>query len=285
MGLIFIRGILIAGLVLGVGGAGACAQAPKTPQELVDAMLSHELAPHTDRYEYVMNERSDRTGGHLWTEHVVETSVGRVMRLVAEDGKPLPPDREAQERARLEQIAAHPDEFAREQQARKDDEAHARQLLAELPKGFILENVTLTNGVWRMDFRPNPDYSPSGFEERVLHSMTGWLAIDAKDLRLIHIEGRLPVDFNVGFGLVASIKAGSNFMNDRALIDGHWRTVHVTTDVRGKAILFKTVARKSDLTRSGFVYRDSNITVPEAVALLEHAGNTSTIAAEMPVRK
>lgn len=278
MGPIFIRGILTVGLVLGVSGARA--QVPRTPQQLVNAMLEQELTPHTDRYEYVMNERSDRTGGHLWTEHVVETSVGRVMRLLAEDGKPLSAEREAQEKARLEAIAADPAAFAREQQARKDDEAHARQLLGELPKGFILENVTLTNGVWRMDFRPNPDYSPSGLEERVLHSMAGWLSIDAKDLRLIHIEGRLPADFNVGFGLVASIKAGSNFLSDRAYIEGHWRTVHVTTDVRGKAILFKTVARKSEITRSGFVYRDSNITVPAAVALLEQAGNTATVVAE-----
>ena len=262
----FGKRFLAASVIMAVGVLRG--QVPRTPQQLLNEMLAQEMAPHFDRYEYVMNERSDRTGGHLWTERVVETSVGKVTRLVAEDGKPLPPDREALEKAKLDRILTHPDEFAKAEQARKDEEAHSRLLLGELPKGFLLENVRLADGVWRMDFRPDPGYSPSGLEERVLHSMSGWLSIDAKDLRLIHIEGRLAVDFNVGFGLVASIKAGSNFLSDRAYIDGHWRTVHVTTDVRGKAILFKTVARKSDMTRSGFVYLDPKITVQDAVALL-----------------
>jgi hypothetical protein len=262
----------LAGIVLGATGFGsvsAGAQTPQTPQQLVQAMLAYEQSPHTDHYEFVLNERSDRTGGHLWTEHVVETGVGRVRLLVAEDGKPLSPERAAAERAKLDEIAAHPEEFARREQAQKDDEAHARQMLAELPKGFLLENVRLADGVWRIDFRPNPEYSPSGFEEKVLHAMSGWIAIDARDLRMTHIEGHLPQDFSIGYGLLANIKAGSFFMNDRALVAGHWRTVHVETDVRGKAALFKSVARKSYVTRSEFVYLDPKITVPEAVALVE----------------
>jgi hypothetical protein len=78
----------------------------------------------------------------------------------------------------------------------------------------------------------------------------------------------LSKDVSIGFGLLATIRAGSNFMSDRKDMGGHWRTVHVVTDIRGKAALFKTVAKNSEVRRSEFVYLDSGITVEQAVALL-----------------
>jgi hypothetical protein len=44
----------------------------------------------------------------LWTEKVVETTAGKVRMMVAEDGQPLSGDRLAAEKARLTEIAAHP---------------------------------------------------------------------------------------------------------------------------------------------------------------------------------
>jgi len=243
----------------------------QTPQELVRAMIVEEKdsANKHERYEYLTNERSERTGGHLWTERVVETSGGKVRLLVAEDGVPLSASRAQQERARLAGIVAHPEAFAISEALRMNDEAHLRLMLDDLPRAFLLENVVLANGVWHVDFRPNPDYSPSGIEERVLHGMSGWLAIDARDLRLVHIEARLPADVSIGFGLLATIKAGSHFSSDRQLVEGHWRTVRVMVDIRGKAALFKSVGRSSDTARSEFHYLDPNITVAQAVALVE----------------
>ena len=66
-----------------------------------------------------------------------------------------------------------------------------------------------------------------------------------------------------------AIHAGSHFSSDRMDVDGHWRTVHVVTDIRGKAALFKTVARDSEVTRSDFHYLEPGMTIAQAVALLE----------------
>jgi hypothetical protein len=246
-------------------------QAPVSPLQLVQAMVANEdnEEAHRDRYEFLSQEKSDRTGGHLWTERVVETRQGRVRLLLAVDGAPLPAERAQQERAKLDAIVADPEAFLRQEKTQQGDEAHARQMLDMLPKAFLFENVRLADGVWKMDFHPNPDYSPSGLQERVLYGMSGWVAMDAKALRLIHIEAQLPKDVSIGFGLLATIRAGSRFASDRRDVDGHWRTVHVLTDIRGKAALFKTVARNSEVSRSEFVYLDPGITVPQAVALLE----------------
>jgi hypothetical protein len=253
--------------------APAQTSALHTPQELIKALIENERQAMLtkERYEYLSSERSDRTGGHLWTERVVETAQGRVRLLTAVDNKPLSPDQAQKEHDRLNAIAANPDEFIRHEQAQRNDEEHARHMLELLPTDFLFDNVNLQDGIWHMDFRPNPDVSPSAIEDQVLHGMSGVLTIDEHQLRLLHIQGQLPKDVSIGFGLLANIHAGSHFASDRQLVDGHWRTVHVVTDIRGKAALFKSVSRSGDLTRSEFHYLDHNITVPEAVDMLLHS--------------
>src|SRR6266436_6383310 len=82
-------------------------------RRVVDTMLTHEGNPaeHRLKYMYLSEERSERTGGHLWTERVVETPMGKVRLLLAEDGKSLSAERQAAERAKLADIVAHPDAF------------------------------------------------------------------------------------------------------------------------------------------------------------------------------
>jgi hypothetical protein len=264
--------IPVLGVCLSAGvAAAATPRTFATPSELLRAMITEEQdsAAKHERYEYLSRERSERTGGRVWTERVVETGQGKIRRLLEVDGVPVSAQKTAQERGRLAAILANPTEFEKSEAARMGDEAKSRKMLDDLDRGFILEHVELVDGVWRVNYRPNPDFSPSGIEERVLHGMSGWLSIDAKDLRLVHIEGKLPVDVSIGYGLLATIHAGSHFASDREFIDGHWRTTHVVTDIRGKAVLFKSVAKDSDLTRSGFHYLDPNITLAQAVALVE----------------
>lgn len=248
-----------------------------TPLQVVSEMIVHEddTAAHRDQYEFLSRERSERTGEHVWTERVVETSFGRVRFLLDVDGKPLMPDQESVERGRLAAIVADPEAFLARERAQKDDEARARIMLDLLPKAFLFDNVRLQNGVWTMDFRPNPAYSSHGIEERVLAAMSGTVSIDAAQERLLHIEGRLPKDVSIGFGLLATVKAGSHFGSDRAEMDGHWRTLHVVTDIQGKAVLFKSVGRNAEVTRSEFHYLQPGMTVAQAVALAEASGEVA----------
>jgi hypothetical protein len=274
-----LRVMVIGGIVLGVGAGPRCVGAqeaqvgpmPPTPLQVVKAMIANEDddPAHKDRYEFVSNERSERTGEHVWTERVVETAQGRVRFLLAVDGKPLSAEEEQQERGRLAAIVADPDAFVARERAQKDDEAQARKMLDMLSTAFIFDNVRLENGVWTMNFHPNPEATPHGLEERVLFAMSGSVAIDAKQNRILHIEGKLPGDVSIGFGLLATVRAGSHFSSDRADKGGHWRTVHVLTAMQGKAVLFKSVSRESDITRSDFHYLAPGMTIAQAVALVE----------------
>ena len=266
--------VVMSGLLLpGVGfGQQAMVSAnPPTALQVVNAMIAHEddNAAHKDTYEFLSKERSARTSGQVWTERVVETSFGRVRFLLAVDGKPLSEEEESTERGRLAAIVADPDKFLSRERAQKDDEASARKMLDLLPRAFVFDHARLQEGVWTMDFHPNPEYSSHGLEERVLCAMSGTVVIDEAQGRLMHVEGRLPQDVSIGFGLLATVKAGSHFSSDRGDVQGHWRTLHVLTAINGKAVLFKSVGKDTEVTRSEFRYLAPGMTVGQAVALAE----------------
>jgi hypothetical protein len=262
-------GVMAGALVLMSGGL--LAQNVASSRQIVASMVANEneAEQHRGRYLYVSEERSERTGGHLWRERVAETSMGKVRMLIAEDGQPLNGDRAAAERARLADIAAHPDAFENRELALKNDEKHAKQMLEMLPKGFEFGAPRQESGFWRIDFKPNAAYTPQSLEERVLHGMTGSLLVDEGATRLHRVEGRLPEDVSIGFGLIATIRAGSNFSTTRDRVQGNeWKTAALDTDINGRAIFFKAIGKKQHAVHSDFKQLPDDISVGQAVALL-----------------
>ena len=251
--------------------SGPILQAQADPLALMQQMIANEnlAEQHRDRYLYLSKERSERTGGHLWTERVAETDAGKVRMLIAEDGQPLTGDRQSAERARLADIAAHPDAFAKREQALRNDERHAKQLLELLPKAFLFDAPVMDGPYTRIGYRPNPAYTPQSYEERVIHAMTGTVLIDPA-IRLHKVEGRLQDDVVIGFGLLATIKAGSNFSTTRERVAGsEWKTAVLDTDINGRAIFFKAIGKKEHAEHSDFKVLPKDITVPQAVDLLQ----------------
>ncbi len=241
-------------------------------KQIIGTLIQNEqnATDHRGRYMYLSVEKSDRTGGHTWTEKMAETPWGKVKYLIAEDGQPLPPDRASAERARLAQEAADPAGFKRQEEARGDDEQHARQMLRLLPIAFFFDSPKLEGETLRIPFRPNPSYAPQSLEERVLHGMSGSVLVDAKTIRLRGLEARMPQDVSIGFGLLATIKAGSNFETLRQPAEGiDWKTETVHTEINGKAMFLKTIARQQESKHSEFRKIPNDISVADAVKLLE----------------
>ena len=262
-------GLAAAGCLLAWCGLPARAQDPK---QIIETLIAHEdgASAHRGRYVYSSEERSERTGEHLWTERVAETAWGKVRLLVKEDGRPLLPVREMEERNRLGVDAADPEGFKKREAARGEDEQHARAMLQLLPRAFLFDPPKAEGGGILIFYHPNPKFVPGSLEERVLHGMDGSVLIDAKALRTRKIEGRLPQDISIGFGFLATIKAGSNFSTTREPEDGEdWKTETVHTDFLGKALFLKNVARKQDGKRWDYRRIPDGTTVAEAVKLVE----------------
>ncbi|ADW70641.1 hypothetical protein AciX9_3638 [Granulicella tundricola MP5ACTX9] len=257
--------------LIACGVAGGLARAQDAKELLATLAQNEQTAgEHRGHYTYVAEERSDRTGGRLWTEKVVETSVGRVRFLLKEDGQPLNQEREAQERGRLAQDVANPDAFAKREAAQANDEAHAKQMLGLLQKAYLFDPPAVDAEFIRIQFRPNPDYKPASMEERVLHGMTGLVVIDRRMTRLRELDGRLASDVGLGFGPLAVVKAGSNFVTLREHVEGpDWKTESVHTDIAGRAFMLKSLARKIDAKRWGYQKVKDGLSVAEGVALVE----------------
>jgi hypothetical protein len=235
-------------------------------------MLTHESDPaeHRNRYMYLSEERSDRTGGHLWSERVVETSMGKVRLLLAEDGKQLSAARAAAERAKLADIAAHPDVFRRREQAMKDDEEHAEQMLALLRKAFLFEDPRAEGGDLQILFRPDPAYKTQSTDERILHAMSGTILVDQRTMQLHRIEGKIATDLTLGFGLLGTVHAGSNFdTTHEAEPGGDWKDATENTAIEGKAMLFKEIGRNEHVVHSEFTRVQQDISLAQAVEMLE----------------
>ncbi len=255
----------------GQGSAAAVPAVPLDGKQLVLAMVEHEheAAAHRGHYLYLSEERSDRTGGHLWRERRAETNWGIVKYLLAEDGKPLSCDRLRTEKERLAGEADDPDAF-RKQENKADEDTHAQTMLTLLSKAFLFSAPQPASSELRVQYRPDPAYAPQSVEERVLHSMNGTVAVDAKSLRLASIDGTVPGDVSLGFGPLATVHAGSNFATTREHVQANdWKTVHVHTEIKGKALFIKSIARVGDAHHEGFQKIPQELSVRDAVALLE----------------
>jgi hypothetical protein len=252
--------------------AGAVqAQSSTEARRIVETMLSHEGDPaeHRLKYTYLSEERSERTGGHLWTERVVETAMGKVRLLLAEDGKPLSKERQRTEKAKLEDIAAHPEVFRRREQSMKNDEEHAEQMLTLLHKAFLFDEPQPDGGDVRIGYRPDPAYQPKTMEEKVLHAMSGVMLVDERTMQLHRIEGKIPTDLSLGYGILGTIHAGSSFSTTHEMEPGgEWKNAVVNTAIEGKAMLFKEIGKTEHVVHSEFTQVSDNISLAEAVALL-----------------
>ncbi len=259
-------------LICLTAAGGLRAQSSNAAKQIVDTMLMHENDPaeHRNQYMYLSEERSDRTGGHLWRERVVETSMGKVRLLLAEDGKQLSTARATAERAKLADIVAHPDVFQRREQAMKNDEDHAERMLSLLRKAFLFDDPHSEGGDLQIFFRPDPAYKTQSMEERVLHAMSGTILVDHRTMQLHRIDGKIANDLSLGLGLLGTVHAGSSFnTTHEAEPGGDWKAAIENTAIEGKAMLFKEIGRNEHVVHSEFMQVRQDISLVEAVEMLE----------------
>ncbi len=233
---------------------------------LVSTMAANEAFAHQHQplFTYISEERSTRTAGHLWKEKAVETPDGVLRRLLAVDGKPLTPAEQQSEQRRINDLVAHPDDFRKQNQNRKDDEAHATELLQLLPKAFLISPDRERDGCMQFSFRPNPAYEPQTYEERVVHAMAGTVSIKQPLNRLCtldaHLEG--PVEF--GFGLLGSI-TGGHFGLERRQIDANfWKTDRISVHLDGRILFLKSISRNQETVRTAIALVPPHLTLAQA---------------------
>ncbi len=219
---------------------------------LVATMAANEVAAkgRDTHYSYIAEEVSSRTGGHLWREKVVETDDGPLHRLLAVDGKALSPTEAKAEEDRISRLISDPSAFRAENLAHKGDESHAAQLLGLLPKAFLITGAGEQNGCAQFNFRPNPAFQPSTYEQRVAHAMEGTVSLKQPENRLCVLTATIATPVEFGFGFLGRIEKGGHFSLERIPVDSvHWKSDRISVHIAGRILLLKSITRDQDVKR------------------------------------
>ncbi len=250
--------------------ATAAQQSLLSQQNLLSQMAANEIAARSQNilFAYTSEERSTRTGGQLWRERVVETPDGVVRRLIARDGKPLTAEEANAEERRLAQIAADPAAFRKQNQERRDAEAHAIRLLQLLPKAFLLSPAGVQNGCTRIAFKPDPRFTPSSYEERVIHALAGTVAIKEPMDRLCSVHGTISTPVEFGFGLLGRLDQGGELGLERIQVDAHtWKTDRILIHIVGQVFLLKSLVREQEVVRTDIRVLNLTPSLTQAIQL------------------
>lgn len=208
--------------------------APLTAAELVQAVVTHELAGRTQgrKWMYVIKKREGR---QTTTQEQVDTNDGPLYRLLSIDGRPLDAGQRQQEDARLDRLLHDPGRQLRSKQAHDEDEQKLETVMRMMPTAFLYEYDGVDETLVRLKFRPNANYSPATYEARLMGSLAGTILIDSKQRRLAKLSGQLINRVDFGFGLFGRIDSGGTVQSERMEVGpSQWKTARVRIQLSGR---------------------------------------------------
>lgn len=248
-----------------------------TPVSWVQAAAKTEDAVLRQQGEFSMQyrERKIDAKGDT-TREIIEAKEGGVARLLERNGRPITAAEDADERARLEDALAHPNEFARHH--RRDDaiRSDTLDLVKLMPEAMI---YTYTPGQPQLgagtpqqvvlDFEPDPKFRPPTMLSDLLTGLAGRIWINAKDLHMTRVDGRVLHPVNLGYGIVARFYPGGTItFEQRPLGDGHWMYAHMHEQLTVRAFLVRTMPEDVQMTSSDVVPLSRLIGYQEAIRRL-----------------
>ncbi len=246
----------------------------RDPATLVRQVVAVELQAQTHpqpRWMYRL-EKTNASGTKLTA--IAETPEGLVGRLLAINGRPLDPQTELNEQHRLQLLTHDPKQLKQKLARQERDRDRVLKIVRALPDAFLYtyeRTDTETGEDVHLRFTPNPRYVPDSLEANLLKAMSGTLTIARQQLRLVHMEGTLISDVNIGLGIAGKIaKGGTLDLEQTQIAPGSWEIKHLVLKVRGRA-LFRRLDLSVEESASDFRPVPQDLTVPQAIDLLLHS--------------
>ena len=252
------------------------------PQKIVrDASWNELHAPKAGRSFSYRQHKVDAKGSIV--KEIVETKDGDVARLIEKDGKPLPPEQEQAELDRLNNLLAHPEIQEHRHKKEQEDSARGDEMVKMLPDAFLFTldgTVEGPNGpCYRLQFKPNPAFTPPDREGEVYHGMVGELWIDQAQERLVKIDAHLISDVNFGWGVLGKLYQGGSILVENSDVGfHHWETIHMKLRLQGKILMMKSVDFSTTEDFSNFKAQPQELSYQEAIHLLQQASSVAQVA-------
>ena len=265
--MMIVSGILL--LVSCIATAQSQTDVQLSPTDLVEAVIRGELNPSDAtevRWKYLLVKEVD---GKQETREVVETKLGSLERLIAIAGRPLTPSQQRDESERILRLSHNAEEQLKLEQIHKKGAEQCDAFLKMVPEAFLFEYAGESGRLTKLVFKPNPAFRPSSREGKVLHEMAGEMWVDAKQQRLVNISGQLMNEVKFAGGLLGHLEKGGQFAVMRTEVaPAHWEVTEMAVDMRGKALLFKTISVQQKELHRNFEPVADDLTISDAAALL-----------------
>jgi len=264
----------LAGLIVLLSAGWALAQAGSNQQtisanDLVRAVVANELKAQEGNRGRWMYRADREEQGSRKAKEVIQSEQGSLDRMIAIDGRPLNSKQEQDERRRIENLAKNPGEQQKLEQTKKRDAEQSKALFKMLPDALTFSYVGREDDVIKLSYRPNPDFHSPSRKAGVFHQMEGEMWVHEAQRRLVHIEGQLTGDVNFAGGWLGHLEKGGHFNVElRELSPGQWDLISMDVSMRGKALLFKTIAVQEKEYRSDFRAVPNGLTLAEAADML-----------------
>ena len=238
--------------------------------ELARKVVTNELKFQEEDHGRWMYRLEKEESGRKQVQEILETNNGSLSRLLSINGRPLDSKQRQKENQRMQRLVSHPDEQRKLQQASKRKAEQGARMFNILADVFVFSYAGRQGDLVTLTFRPNPNFQPPSLEARVLHGMQGEMAVDTKQERLAALNGHLMEDVKFGGGLLGHLDKGSKFeVRQAEVAPGHWEMTVMVVEMKGKALLFKTIGVQETENHSDFQRVPDDLTLAEAAGMLD----------------
>lgn len=240
------------------------AQDGKPPMDahglLVAAVQAELNANRTDHTAYMYLDH-DITPDHDTVYFTVETPQGNLRRKVADHGRTPTADENRADLAEVKSMMDSESKMSKQRTDNQHDDEQAEKLLKLFPVAFVWsfagERMSDQPGekgdLVTLNFKPDPNYSPTDMESRVLSQMAGQIVISRPQMRIATIRGALQQDVKIGFGILGRLRQGGSFnVERREVVPRHWQVTDSHVHIQGHALFFKSIGDQEDENRYDF---------------------------------
>ncbi|HXA63550.1 MAG TPA: hypothetical protein VNV82_00295 [Bryobacteraceae bacterium] len=216
--------------------------------------IAHETERDLDSKGTVKSEKTK-----AWETLVLYGQPHR--RMLERDGKPLPPDEQRTEQAKLDKLAAKlQDETPEQRQRRVTDYEKKRQkdrdFLREVTDlyDFHLEGDQEVDGhaAWVISATPKPGYQPKRGDAKPLRKIRGKIWIDKAEYQWVRLEAE--TTDTISFGLfIARLNPGAKLVFEQTRVnDEIWLPKRESVTGSGRLGLVKKIALQQELVWSNY---------------------------------
>lgn len=239
-------------------------------RDLVRQVVANELKQEElDKSRYMFKLKKVTPKGTR-VQQIVQTTQGSIARTLLVDGKPPADDVRQAEEQKIQKLIADPEDQKRRQKREKEDEYRAQIMVRALPKAFFYQEIGRDGDTIKLRFRPDPNYEPQSREESIYTGMAGELWLNLPQQRLRKIDAHLFHDVDFGWGILGRLYKGGSFMVEQEQVEGsHWDTTVLKLDLRGKALLFKSLVYDEQEFEMDFRRLPDRISLSEGFDLLK----------------